>query len=96
MFHTKTQLMESNRNDSFSQYINYSFKTDDITANYLNKGREAETLLYYIITHYNNLPDITIFLQGDPRSNPVVYTYDEVINEVNKEHKHELKNGQTI
>ncbi len=56
-----------------------------------NIGREAETLLYYIITNYHSLPEKTIFLQGDPRSNPVTYTYDEVINEVNKEHENKLK-----
>jgi hypothetical protein len=56
----------------------------------INIGREAETLLYYIITHYNNLPDITIYLQGDPRSNPIKYSYDEVINTINQEHKFEL------
>ena len=49
-----------------------------------NIGREAETLLYYIIEHYNNLPDITIFLQGDPRSNPISYTYEEVVETINK------------
>ena len=56
-----------------------------------NIGREAETLLFHIIENYNNLPELTIFLQGDPRSNPVVYTYDEVIDEINKEHEHKLK-----
>ena len=56
-----------------------------------NIGREAETLLFHIIENYNHLPDLTIFLQGDPRSNPVKYTYDEVIDEVNKEHEHKLK-----
>jgi hypothetical protein len=56
-----------------------------------NIGREAETLLFHIIKNYNRLPDLTIFLQGDPRSNPVKYTYDEVIDEINKEHEHKLK-----
>jgi hypothetical protein len=56
-----------------------------------NIGREAETLLFHIIENYNHLPDLTIFLQGDPRSNPVKYTYDEVIDEINKEHEHKLK-----
>lgn len=56
-----------------------------------NIGREAGTLLHYITTNYTNLPDLTIFLQGDPRSNPISYTYDEVINEINKEHPYELK-----
>jgi hypothetical protein len=55
-----------------------------------NVGRESETLLNYIITHYNNLPDITIFLQGDPRSNPVMYTYDEVLEQINKNHEPKL------
>jgi len=31
-----------------------------------NVGREAETWLYHIITHYNCLAEYTIFLQGDP------------------------------
>ena len=51
-----------------------------------NIGREAETLLHYIITHYDNLPDITIFLQGDPRSNPISYTYEEVVETINKDY----------
>jgi hypothetical protein len=57
-----------------------------------NIGREAETLLYYIINNYYNLPEITIFLQGDPRSNPISYTYQEVLNIINSNHKYELKN----
>jgi hypothetical protein len=56
-----------------------------------NIGREAETLLYYIITNYNSLPDTTIFLQGDPRSNPVAYSYEQVIDEINKPHEYTLK-----
>jgi hypothetical protein len=56
-----------------------------------NIGREAETLLYYIITKYDSLPNKTIFLQGDPRSNPVAYSYEQVIDELNKEHDSILK-----
>ena len=56
-----------------------------------NVGREAETLLYYIITNYNFLPDLTIFLQGDPRSNPISYNYEEVLKEINQEHRLELR-----
>jgi hypothetical protein len=56
-----------------------------------NIGREAETLLYYIITNYYCLPELTIFLQGDPRSNPITYSYEQVINEINKHHNKELK-----
>lgn len=31
-----------------------------------NVGREAHTYLYHIVNNYNNLNDITIFLQGNP------------------------------
>jgi len=51
-----------------------------------NIGREAETLLYYIITNYFSLPDLTIFLQGDPRGNPVNLSYEQVVDEINKTH----------
>lgn len=30
-----------------------------------NIGRESETYLHYIITHYDNLPDIVVFTQGN-------------------------------
>lgn len=56
-----------------------------------NIGREGETFLYHIIKNYHNLYDLTIFIQADPRSNPVTYTYDEVITEINKNHEEKLK-----
>ena len=31
-----------------------------------NVGREGETFLRYIIEHYDNLPEVVVFLQGDP------------------------------
>jgi hypothetical protein len=31
-----------------------------------NVGREGETFLYHIVNNYNNLDDVTIFLQGNP------------------------------
>lgn len=31
-----------------------------------NVGRESHTYLYHIIKHYEKLPDITIFVQGNP------------------------------
>ena len=31
-----------------------------------NVGREAESMLYFIIENYNNLSDEIVFLQGDP------------------------------
>jgi len=30
-----------------------------------NKGRESETYLHYIITNYDNLPDVVVFSQGN-------------------------------
>ena len=32
----------------------------------INKGREAETYLRYITENYNDIPDLVIFLQGNP------------------------------
>lgn len=34
--------------------------------NYPVFGREGETYLYHILSNYHNLPDYTIFTQGDP------------------------------
>jgi hypothetical protein len=31
-----------------------------------NIGREGETFLYHIVNNYNNLDDVTVFLQGNP------------------------------
>lgn len=31
-----------------------------------NVGREAESTLYFIVNNYDNLPDESVFLQGDP------------------------------
>ena len=31
-----------------------------------NVGREGETFLYHIVNHYDNLDDVTVFLQGNP------------------------------
>lgn len=55
-----------------------------------NFGREAETLLNYIISHYHNLPEITIFLQGDPRSNPPLNTIEECVEKINNLNKFDL------
>lgn len=54
-----------------------------------NIGREAETLLYYIIEYYYKLPIITIFLQGDPRGNPPFFSYDRVIKRINSINKND-------
>ena len=44
-------------------------KSDNFVENSIklkNKGREGETFLYHIINNYNNLDEVTVFLQGNP------------------------------
>lgn len=48
-----------------------------------NYGRDSENILYHIEQHYENLPDILICLQGDPRFNPITFTYEEIIARAN-------------
>ena len=45
-----------------------------------NIGREAHTFLYYIIEHYDNLPDIVVFSQGryDDHSFMSSYIFDSL------------------
>jgi hypothetical protein len=60
-----------------------------------NVGREGETFLYHIVNNYNNLDDVTIFLQGNPfehlqllvgwRANLTDEEIDIVINKINTE-----------
>jgi hypothetical protein len=51
---------------SFTKNFKYPVKIYDKSINYPNVGREAETYLRYIIENYDNLPEIVIFLQGNP------------------------------
>lgn len=47
----------------------YNKGQNDINREFIplaNIGREATTILYHIITQYENLSDYTIFLQGNP------------------------------
>lgn len=52
-------------------YIIYD-KSDDTTINkpfyksLKNVGREGETFLYHIVNNYDNLDEVTVFLQGNP------------------------------
>ena len=49
--------------------IIYDKLEEPTTAAYIHRPnivREAETWLFHIITHYENLPDFLVFLQGDP------------------------------
>jgi ankyrin repeat protein/mannosyltransferase OCH1-like enzyme len=48
-----------------------------------NTGREAHTYFHHIITNYNNLADITLFLQGHPYEHPLflpLRRYKESVN----------------
>ena len=51
---------------SFIKNFKYPVKVYDKSTDYPNVGREAETYLRYIIENYDNLPEIVIFLQGNP------------------------------
>ena len=47
----------------------YIYNKGDVNTNYIslpNIGRESHTFLHHIVTHYNTLSDINIFVQGDP------------------------------
>jgi hypothetical protein len=54
-----------------------------------NVGREAHTYLYHIVKNYNNLADITIFLQGKPYDH--TYKYRNPTNEVCAEYINKLE-----
>ena len=95
---TQVVVSKFNEDSEWTKKIKYDViiydKSDQPIENSIhrtNVGREGETFLYHIIQNYDNLYDLTIFIQGDPRSNPVTYTYDEVIEEINKDHENKLK-----
>ena len=57
----------------WTQYINHSVviydKSDEPITNSIhlkNVGKEGETFLRHIVENYDNLDDITVFLQGNP------------------------------
>ena len=54
--------------DSFDSVFLYNKNTKDIpgSINLPNVGREAHTFLFHIVNNYNNLADITVFVQGNP------------------------------
>lgn len=64
-------------NDLKFPYIVYD-KSKDIP----NVGRESETYLRYIIENYNNLPDIIVFLQGNPFDHLKISSTDFINNEI--------------
>lgn len=71
-------------NDLKFPYIIYD-KSKDIP----NVGRESETYLRYIIENYNNLPDIVVFLQGNPFDHLKIrstnYINDEIQTHINSD-----------
>lgn len=50
-----------------------------------NIGREAQTYLHHIINNFNNLPEITVFTQGNPHDH--CKNIIDKINNLNKESK---------
>lgn len=66
-----------------------------------NVGREGETFLYHIVNNYNNLDDITVFLQGNPFEHLQILVgwraelsdeeKEKVIDKINKEIKDDAK-----
>lgn len=91
-----------NENVEWTKKINHKITIYDKSANPIegsiklkNVGREGETFLYHIINNYNNLDDVTVFLQGNPfehlqllvgwRSQLSNEEIDKVVNKMNNE-----------
>jgi hypothetical protein len=62
-----------NEDINWIQKINHNVivydKSDNSNHDYVklkNIGREGETFLYHIVNNYNNLDEVTVFLQGNP------------------------------
>jgi hypothetical protein len=62
-----------NENTEWTKKLNHKITIYDKSENPIegsiklkNVGREGETFLYHIVTNYNNLDDVTVFLQGNP------------------------------
>ena len=67
--------------DGLDKVIIYNKGTDTLSNEYRklsNVGREAHTILSYIIEFYNNLPDVVVFTQGE-------FSYHYNYNKDNKE-----------
>jgi Protein of unknown function (DUF3431) len=72
-------------------YTIYDKSNDPIFYSYRlpNIGREPHTYLYHIIKNYDNLADITVFLQGDPvdHCDQLGYSIDNIVLALNSLHK---------
>jgi len=62
-----------NENIEWTKKINHKVTIYDKSENPVqgsiklkNVGREGETFLYHIVNNYDNLDDVTVFLQGNP------------------------------
>jgi len=62
-----------NENVEWTKKLNHKVTIYDKSTNPIegsiklkNVGREGETFLYHIVNNYNNLDDVTVFLQGNP------------------------------
>ena len=54
----------------------------DNTISLENVGREAHTYVQYIIDNYNNLPEVVLFIQGNPFDHNITsQSFDQLINE---------------
>jgi hypothetical protein len=61
----------------------YNKGSADISLNYIslqNTGREAHTYLYHIVTNYDKLDDVTVFLQGYPADHGFYDTFETIEN----------------
>jgi hypothetical protein len=66
------------------EYIIYNKGKDDIEQKYIklrNVGHETDTYLNYIISNYNNLPEISVFCQGNPFDH--CHDFIEIVNNIN-------------
>jgi hypothetical protein len=69
----KIVVSRYNEDINWIKFLNYKYiiynKGEDIELDNIklpNIGRESHTYLYHIINNYNNLDEITVFLQGNP------------------------------
>jgi len=91
-----------NENVEWTKKLNHNVTIYDKSDNPINGsiplknvGREGETFLYHIVNNYDNLDEVTVFLQGNPfehiqvlvgwRARLTDYEIDIVIDKMNKE-----------
>jgi hypothetical protein len=75
------QYIVCNKGNNDSYLKTHNFKKE---IKLENVGREGHTYLYYIITHYNHLSNINIFLPGSVNLENKYNKAKKLINEINK------------